>query len=129
MPQYEAESQAGPSGATPRGDVTQGGQPKSKRETSARASGADGERREPEGKQRKTGEPGAMTQKWPAFVSSPVVVVVDQAAASQEASSSSQGPRSAPIGTAAPNKRNTVERESQTKAKPLRKPRRSAASV
>ena len=102
----EIDSQAGPSDIPRQGNVTQGDQPRSKRETPARASEADRDNREPEGKQRKTDEPRAMPKKWPTSVSSPVVVVVDQAAG-QEASLSSQGPTSAPTGRAASHKRTT----------------------
>ena len=105
----EGESQVGPIDIAPQGNVTQGDQPRSKRETPARASEADGDNRELEGKQLKTDEPGAMPQKWTSFVSSPLVVV-DQAAG-QEASSSSQGPRCAPIRTAASHRRDPAEAE------------------
>lgn len=90
--QDKIESHAGPSGVTPQGNTTQWDQPRSKRETSARASRAEEEHSDFEGTRRKTGELG------------PPPVAVHHAA-SQGASSSSQGP------STASNKRSIVETE------------------
>ena len=71
-------------GIVPPGDITQGKLPKDKRSS-------DQADEEPEEKQRETSEPGAMTQQWAIFASSPVV----DHASNREASSLSQGPTTA----------------------------------
>ena len=71
-----------PSGITPPGIATQGDPPKDKRGASPRAAQAA---EEPEEKQGKTREPGAVTPAWRTFVSSPLVV---DHTSSPEASSS-----------------------------------------